>query len=197
MAERFGISRTTLRHVLTALIQGGLLVAKRGRSGGTWVAESPPPPPTHKLTKQDWDRCLDARIALEAGAVLLAAQRASEDQLDKLQSIHDEMSRVIEASLPFAEYRRLDVRFHMLLTEASGSLEFMSMMPGVQSQMTAVTASYEWPKLLLKNSNDQHQKIITALRAGNGASAAETAFDHVNGTRLVMEGFGDYGKASQ
>lgn len=197
LAERLEISRTTLRHVLTALIQGGLLVTKRGRTGGTWVAEAPPPPPTHELSQEDWNRCLDSRIALEAGAALLAAQRASKEQLDELQSIHDELSRVVEAGLVFAEFRRLDIRFHMVLTEASGSVEFMSAMPEVQNQMTMVTASYEWPKLLLKNSNDQHQKIINALRAGNGGSAAEAAFQHVNGTRLVVAGFGDYGSAPQ
>src|SRR5829696_1160829 len=40
LAEELRISRSTLRQALTTLVQSGHLVALRGRSGGTFVAES-------------------------------------------------------------------------------------------------------------------------------------------------------------
>jgi GntR family transcriptional repressor for pyruvate dehydrogenase complex len=43
LCRQLGISRSTLRQALTALVQSGHLFATRGRSGGTFVAESPPP----------------------------------------------------------------------------------------------------------------------------------------------------------
>src|ERR671910_1752956 len=42
LAEELRISRSTLRQALTTLVQSGHLVALRGRSGGTFVAEKPP-----------------------------------------------------------------------------------------------------------------------------------------------------------
>src|SRR5829696_1927810 len=42
LAEQLSISRSTLRQALTALVQSGHLVALRGRTGGTFVAEEPP-----------------------------------------------------------------------------------------------------------------------------------------------------------
>src|SRR5687768_2170188 len=42
LAEQLGISRSTLRQALTTLVQSGHLVARRGRAGGTFVAEEPP-----------------------------------------------------------------------------------------------------------------------------------------------------------
>ena len=42
LADQLGISRSTLRQALTTLVQSGHLVARRGRSGGTFVAEEPP-----------------------------------------------------------------------------------------------------------------------------------------------------------
>jgi GntR family transcriptional repressor for pyruvate dehydrogenase complex len=43
LAARLSISRSTLRMALQALVEGGYLVAIRGRSGGTFVADEPPP----------------------------------------------------------------------------------------------------------------------------------------------------------
>src|SRR5215210_8878242 len=42
LADELGISRSTLRQALTTLVQSGHLVSRRGRSGGTFVAEEPP-----------------------------------------------------------------------------------------------------------------------------------------------------------
>src|SRR5215204_6943586 len=42
LADELRISRSTLRQALTTLVQSGHLVALRGRSGGTFVAEKPP-----------------------------------------------------------------------------------------------------------------------------------------------------------
>src|SRR5918997_3312099 len=42
LADQLQISRSTLRQALTALTESGHLIAQRGRSGGTFVAEAPP-----------------------------------------------------------------------------------------------------------------------------------------------------------
>ena len=42
LARKLAISRSTLRQALTTLVQSGHLVSRRGRNGGTFVAEEPP-----------------------------------------------------------------------------------------------------------------------------------------------------------
>src|ERR687883_1784381 len=44
LAERLGISRVTLREVLKVLQDQGLVEARRGRYGGTFVLPRPDPP---------------------------------------------------------------------------------------------------------------------------------------------------------
>ena len=51
LCTRLEISRSTLRQALTALVQSGHLHAVRGRGGGTFVSDRPPPadPPSREL----------------------------------------------------------------------------------------------------------------------------------------------------
>ena len=79
LCRQLGISRSTLRQALTALVQSGHLHAARGRSGGTFVADSPPPveAPTHALIA-GWRESCDQRLAVELAVALLAAERAEE-----------------------------------------------------------------------------------------------------------------------
>src|SRR3712207_4414982 len=86
LAEQLRISRSTLRQALTTLVQSGHLVAVRGRSGGTFVADAPP------LSGKDKDdplgerarAILDERVAVETGATVLAAERAEDADFARL-----------------------------------------------------------------------------------------------------------------
>ena len=96
LATELGISRSTLREALMTLVQSGHLVAHRGRSGGTFVAEEPPLSETVSdggdiLSEAAW-AVLDHRVAVEAGAVLLACERAESDDLDKLGELVELMA---------------------------------------------------------------------------------------------------------
>ena len=42
LAHLLRISRSTLRHALTTLVQSGHLISVRGRAGGTFVSDEPP-----------------------------------------------------------------------------------------------------------------------------------------------------------
>src|SRR5215207_3821245 len=66
LADQLGISRSTLRQALTALIQSGHLLAVRGRGGGWFVANPPPPPSGGEAVElSEWRELLDYRIAVE------------------------------------------------------------------------------------------------------------------------------------
>ena len=118
LCRQLGISRSTLRQALTALVQSGHLHATRGRSGGTFVAEAPPPAeePSAELLAGWRDAC-DQRLAVELAVAVLAAERAEPDALEPL----DELVDVMEATLEdFTAYRQADVRWHIGLAEAAG-----------------------------------------------------------------------------
>ena len=102
---------------------------------------------------------LDYRVAIEAGAVLLAAERANVEQLSRLEELTARMA----AADDFEEYRRFDIRFHIGLAEAAGSPRLVTAMTEVQGQMSDLISLIAHPTEVLTRSNDQHRRLVMLL----------------------------------
>jgi len=186
LAKQLRISRSTLRQALTALVQSGHLVSQRGRTGGTFVAERPPltEPDTEPLDQGAW-AVLDYRLAIESGAVLLAAERGTAEQLDRLDELVAKMDDELE---DFEEFRRTDIRFHIGIAEAAQSPRLLSAMTDAQSQMSALIALIAHPPEVLTRSNEQHAQLVKALRKADGPRAVREMREHTEGTEHILAG---------
>jgi GntR family transcriptional repressor for pyruvate dehydrogenase complex len=186
LAGQLGISRSTLRQALTALVQSGHLVSRRGRSGGTFVSEQPPLAvgDGEPLDQEAW-AVLDYRVAIESGAALLAAERTEPEQLERLDGLVAKMAAELEN---FEEYRRTDIRFHIGLAEAAGSPRLIEAMTEVQGQMTDLIALIPHPAEVLARSNEQHRRLVKALRKGDRSRAVRVLREHIEGTEHILAG---------
>jgi GntR family transcriptional regulator, transcriptional repressor for pyruvate dehydrogenase complex len=188
LADQLGISRSTLRQALTALVESGHLVALRGRGGGTFVTERPPlaevePRP---LGADAW-AVLDLRVAIETGATLLATERAQAAQLDRLEGLVERMAEVAN-SARFEHYRRADIRFHIGIAEAAASPRLVSEMTEIQGQMSDLITMIAHPPEVLLHSNEQHRKLLRLLRRGDALRAVQTMREHIEGTEHILTG---------
>jgi GntR family transcriptional regulator, transcriptional repressor for pyruvate dehydrogenase complex len=184
LAEQLGISRSTLRQALTALIQSGHLVAVRGRGGGWFVASPLPPAEAEPVELAEWRELLDYRIAVEVGVVVLAAERAAANDLARLSRQVETMHEVCD----FAVFRQADVFFHLGLAEATGSSRLVAAMTEVQGAMSELIGHIAHPPEVLERSNGQHAKLVELLQRGDGARAARLIREHVRGTESVLAG---------
>jgi GntR family transcriptional regulator, transcriptional repressor for pyruvate dehydrogenase complex len=185
LAEQLGISRSTLRQALTVLTQTGHLMATRGRFGGTFVADHPPLTETAGVALEGpWRELLDFRVAVETGAAVLAAERATAQDLARLADPIAAMA----AATDFAAYRRADVFFHLGLAEAAGSSRLVAAMTEVQGAMSELIGHIAHPPEVLDRSNLQHAKLIALLERGDAERAARLIRDHVHGTERVLAG---------
>jgi GntR family transcriptional repressor for pyruvate dehydrogenase complex len=186
LCRQLGISRSTLRQALTALVQSGHLHATRGRSGGTFVAESPPPAdaPSAALLAGWRDAC-DQRLAVELAVAVLAAERAEPEALEPLDALVVGMDATLE---DFPAYRQADVRWHIGLAEAAGSQRLLAAMTEAQGQMTDLISYIAHPPELLAWSNQQHAKMLVAMRRGDGDRAMRIMAEHLKGTEHVLAG---------
>jgi GntR family transcriptional repressor for pyruvate dehydrogenase complex len=185
LAEQLGISRSTLRQAITALVESGHLTSVRGRSGGTFVVPEPPlaegsPGPL----PDDWRQVLDLRFAIETGVVVLAAERADEEPLEIMR---DAVARM-DAATEFDEYRRADVRFHIALAQATGVPRLVALMTEVQAEASELIAHIAHPPQVLRHSNADHARLIDALAAHDAARAMRELRLHLDGTEHILSG---------
>jgi DNA-binding FadR family transcriptional regulator len=186
LARRLRISRSTLRQALTALVQSGHLVSQRGRTGGTFVAEQPPLSESagEPLDQGAWE-VLDFRVAVESGAATLAAERGAAAQFNRLEELVAKMDDELE---DFEEYRRIDVRFHIGIAEAAQSPRLLSAMTDTQAQMSDLIALIAHPPEVLAISNEQHARLVEALRKGDASRAVRCVREHTEGTEHILAG---------
>ncbi|MCW3065831.1 MAG: FadR family transcriptional regulator [Solirubrobacterales bacterium] len=186
LSDRLRISRSTLRQAITTLVQSGHLVSLRGRTGGTFVTESPPladrPPPA---LAGEWRDRLDWRLAIETGCVELAVARIGAESLERLEALIAEMEGAYDH---FETYRRADVRFHLAIAEGTRVPRLVAAMTDVQDAMSVLIAFIAHPPAVLAEANRQHSQLLAALRRGDRSRALAIVRKHLEGTEHILAG---------
>jgi GntR family transcriptional regulator, transcriptional repressor for pyruvate dehydrogenase complex len=186
LCGKLGISRSTLRQALVALGQSGYLRAVRGRGGGTFVAETLPPaqPPSLEVQSAWRDTC-DERMAVEVGIAVLAAERATPDSIEALAEIVDAIESMLE---DFPSYREADTRFHVGLAETTRSPRLVTAMTETQGKMSQLISHIAHPPEVLGSANDQHRRLVAAVRRHDPLGAAREMTEHIHATEHVLAG---------
>ena len=186
LADQLGISRSTLRQAITTLVQSGHLTSVRGRGGGTFVVQEPPLAEGSPAgpVREDWREVLDLRVAIEIGAVTLAADRAAEDDLAMMRECIERMASASE----FDDYRRADIRFHIAIAQASGVPRLVALMSEAQAELSELIAHIAHPPEVLDHSNAEHARIADALERHDAARAVRLVRRHLEGTEHILGG---------
>jgi len=184
LCARLGIARSTLRQALVALGQSGHLRATRGRGGGTFVADpQPPAPPPSPEVLAGWRDVCDARMTVEVGIAVLAAERSRPDLVDALE----ELVIAIDDTLDdFPAYRQIDVRFHVGLAELTGSARLVKQMTETQGAMSNLISHIAHPPEVLDSANNQHRRLLAAIQRHDEAAAAREMTEHLRGTEYIL-----------
>ncbi len=185
LCTRLGIARSTLRQALIALGQSGHLNATRGRGGGTFVADpQPPAPPPSSELLAGWRDVCDGRMTVEVGIAVLAAERASRGPLlDGLAATVVALDATLD---DFTSYRQADVRFHVGLAELTGSPRLITLMTETQGAMSNLISHIAHPPEVLDSANEQHRRLLAAVRRHDEAGAAREMTEHLRGTEYIL-----------
>lgn len=189
LAVRLGVSRDTVRDALKSLSEAGYVVARRGRYGGTFLAERLPAPTGEPagVTRAEIDDLLRLREILEVGAARMAAGRTlgAAERDDLWARVREVRGAALE------DYRRLDSRLHLAIAEAAGS---PSLVPLVAENRMRVNALLDRIPLLHRNiahSDEQHEAIVEGIVAGTPERAADAMLTHLAGSAALLHGFLD------
>lgn len=187
ISSMLGVSRDTVREATSALSAAGYLTTKRGRYGGTFIAD-PLPTEYGKLSSFNNTEIIDIlvfREVVECGAAYFAANaELSRDERGALQSAHEQTS----ASAP-SEYRRLDSRLHLLIAELTGSEKLIAEVAYSRMRVNELLDDIPLLPPNITHSNEQHEKIINAILKGNPTAAQNAMRDHLAGSAALLRGF--------
>jgi DNA-binding FadR family transcriptional regulator len=189
LAARLGVSRDTVRDAIKSLSDAGYLVSRRGRYGGTFLAEELP---THTIdrpgvSREEIDDALRLREILETGAARMAASRT-------LTATEREVlwSRVADVRDATPEdYRRLDSRLHLAIAEAAGPPSLVPLLAENRMRLNALLDQIPLLPRNITHSDEQHEAIVMAILAGDGDGAAAAMRAHVAGSAALLHGFLD------
>lgn len=185
LLQLFGVSRVTVQRALNLLESEGLVAARRGRGGGTFVTGAPRSAGGKQrlIARIRRDRAVIAeavacRLEVEpAAAAQAAGQRTEED----LAALRDLLSRAHDIT-DDREFTNLDTQFHLTIVEASRNRFLREVVERVRLAVTdAILVLPETP-LWQGKSLREHEAVLRAIEARDADAARSAMAAHVGHT---------------
>jgi DNA-binding FadR family transcriptional regulator len=180
LAQRFSVSRDTVRDAIRELADAGYLVARRGRYGGTFVADELPSARV-ELAPSELDELVRLRAVLETGAARAAAERGGGVELA------GHLARCRGAAP--ADYRRLDSRLHLAIAEAAGIPALLGLVAENRARVNELLDAFPLLPRNIEHSDRQHAAIVDAVLAGRPDAAEALMREHLDGSAALLRGF--------
>lgn len=178
LAQRFAVSRATIREALKRLAAENLVHSKRGPAGGTFLKRPDPVELGDTLSSGvrllaslgefNLDDIVDARFQLGRLCCELAAKNGTEEHF---KAMAEEVAIQRKATLTDVDFCASDVRFHQALVGATGNSVLNFLLPALNSALQPVTNLLVYRFRERKVSSAQHERIMTALSEGNAKEA--------------------------
>ena len=175
LAQRFGVGRSTIREAVKGLVSKGILEVRRG--SGTYVTAT-------RLADQDplglsglQDRyksaleLLDVRLLLEPEIAALAAEYATEGELEELKKLCAETEQLYRDG---KDHIPKDIQFHTCIAKCSKNRVVETLVPLIHTAVTTFADLTQ--RALLEETIQTHRAIVDAVadRDPVGARCAMT-----------------------
>lgn len=186
LAERLNVSRPTLRDALKFLESKGLLTGKEGR--GMKVAQLGVATMVDPLVamlagrREVADDYLEFRDIVESAAAAMAAQRASNIDIEQLRACLDRIDRAHTAN-DATEEAEADAELHMTIYEASHNLVLLQIMRALSANLLKDVLHNRSQLFTIPNVRDilrkQHIAIAEAIMQRRPEDARAAAHEHL------------------
>lgn len=183
LAERFGVSRASLREALSSLSALGLVRIQPGK--GVFIQEPPGSANgVEQAARWPFARQISAadtfqlRFALEGFAANLAALVLSSDELDALSDNLEAMRLEIRANA-FEPAAQLDFEFHRLILRAAGNDAICGILTNrADIYLESQKLPFIRPERAMETW-DEHRRILRALSRHSPAAAQKAMQQHI------------------
>ena len=188
LAERFKVSRPSVREAMRALESMGLIEIRLGE--GTFVREISvdslvEPLALVMLTQREAVRELfEARRLLEPAIAGLAASRSTEEEIHEMERILEEQAREVATGRTGLTQ---DAAFHAAIASSASNRAITRIVHALIDLLTQSREEALQVPGRPARSHQDHRRILEAIRQRDAASAQRAMLDHLVAVeRLIM-----------
>jgi GntR family transcriptional repressor for pyruvate dehydrogenase complex len=187
LASLLGVSRASVREAIKALSFSGYLEVIQGK--GTYILEIASKYDEivnffSGFSNYSLDYLMEARIMLEGEFARLAALNASQEEIDLIEKIFNE----IDSSKDLNSFVVKDLEFHLTIAKAThnpfmnGLMKIIGEMLYKETQRIIVISGYT-----RENTIKTARDLVQAIKQGNAEQAKELMSEHIRNIKVSLE----------
>lgn len=187
LSEQLQVSRTSVREAIRSLEMLGLVESRQGE--GNFIKSNfensllEPLSIVFMLSGGNADEVLELRKILEPQTAALAAMNITEEQLQEIIEIGNELNITDDESLCAS----LDKKFHYKIMQASGNLLISNIMFSVSSLIEEYIKDTRINVIDKNSVKKHHAEICDALRKHDSVAAAKSMKEHLEFIDCYLE----------
>jgi len=190
LVEMLGVSRVSVREAISSLEAIGVVEVRHGT--GAIVLDQ-----THRMAAPGLSRwmqvsrdevleLLTVRAALDELASEEAALRHDENALAAVRAAHLAFAQAAKEDR-HADLPELDLRFHVAIAEASGSVLLRDLLVELHNSLERSREAFFSPYGRAQASTAEHAAIVVALEAADAPAARRATEIHIDSVRKLIE----------
>ena len=186
LARELGVSRTTLREALHALVSQNLLEARRGK--GTFVTQAAAQVNDYGFSHLDQVRgelrdLFELREIFGPSAARLACRRATAEEMAEILARGEDVDRCIRQGRDRTE---ADRAFHAAIVRGTHNEFLVRLLPLIDQAVSAALTAGEHQEQLAEDTSRDHALLMEFFRKRDAAGARYAMAIHMRHSMDVM-----------
>ena len=181
LAERFKVSRITVRDALRVLEARGLVYVKVGASGGAFVTETNVDQVSESIStmillrRMTLSGVAEARTIVETATSALAAERADAAAIERIERSVERARDIVREQKPHTE---ASMDFHVAIADAAGN-ELLAATVGAYRDLLIQTLFAMRDVTSAKTTQKAHEEILDAIKSRDPEAARSLMLAHL------------------
>jgi len=187
LADQLGVSRASVREAIQALAFSGYLEVIQGK--GTYILEMATQYDKivnffSEFSNYSLDYLMEARIMLEGEFARLAALNASQEEIDVIERVFNEIASSKDLNTFFVK----DLEFHLTIAKATHNPIMNGLMKIIGEMLYKETRKIiEISKDTRENTIETTRELVQAIKKRNAEQARELMSKHIRNIRASLE----------
>ena len=184
---QLGVSRASVREAIQALAFSGYLEVIQGK--GTYILEMATQYDEivnffSKFSNYSLDYLMEARIMLEGEFARLAALNASQEEIDVIERVFNEIASSKDLNTFFVK----DLEFHLTIAKATHNPIMNGLMKIIGEMLYKETRKIiEISRDTRENTIETTRELVQAIKKRNAEQAKELMSEHIRNIRVSLE----------